>query len=195
MIKRYYPLRLPDDTAWERRRWLRYVPRPLKNLVQGIYNIIRWIPTIYRDRDWDHAFLNDMLQKKLEYMRKELVYANRHQGVCEINKDLTLALNLLQRIKEDYYDIEMYDYYKVNHTFKPVGATGDYLTIEETIVENRLAGYLFKYRRIADKLRKEHNLSYKDNATLARLVAYHNQDRCARIFWKLLYYKQNQWWD
>jgi len=194
-MKRYYPLRLPHDTAWERQRWLRYVPRFLKNLVQGLYNIIRWMPTIYQDRDWDHAFLNDMLQKKLEYMRKELVQANRHRGISEINKDITLALNLLERMKEDYYDMEMYDYFKVKHTFKPVDATGDYLIIEGTILEDRLAGYLFKYRRIAAKLRKKHNLAHKDNATLARLVAHENQDRCTRIFWKLLYYKQNHWWD
>lgn len=195
MIKKYYTLRIPDDTAWERRRWLRYVPGFLKNFVQGLYNIIRWMPIIYQDRDWDYAFLNDMLQKKLEHMRKELVQANRHTGISEINKDITLALNLLERMKQDYYDMEMYDYFKVKHTFKPVDATGDYLTIEETIVDDKLAGYLFKYRRIAARLRRENNLGHKDNQTLARLVAHYNQDRCAKIFWKLLSYKQNHWRD
>lgn len=153
------------------------------------------MPTIYKDRNWDHAFLHIILQKKLEYMRKELVQANRHSGISEINKDITLALNLLERIKEDYYDMEIYDYYKVSHTFKPVDATGDYLTIEETIQDDKLAGYLFKYRRVAAKLRRENNLGHKNNQALARLVAYYNQDRCAKILWKLLSYKQDQWWD
>lgn len=195
MMKHYKQLPMPVDSAWSRNKWLRYVPTRLKQFFQGLRNIIRWMPTIYRDRHWDHSFLTDILQKKLEFMRHELVTANRFEGVEAVNKDITLALNLLQRIKHAYYELEMHDYIKRSTEFVPADATAEYLTMEEIILEDHLDEYLDKYKKTAIKLRKKYKIKRASTETLAYRVAHYNQQKCERIFWKLMHYKLNYWWD
>jgi hypothetical protein len=195
LMKRYKQILIPRDSAWERNKWLRYVPIWLKQFFQGLRNIIRWMPTIYKDRHWDHAFITDLLQKKLEFTREELVSANRFVGVEAVNKDITLALNLLERIKYSYYELEMYDYIKKSYDFKPVDVTGDYLAMEHTILDDNLEEYLAKYKRTAKKLRKKYKIKAADTERLAFTVSDYNQQKCKRIFWKLMHYKLNHWWD
>ena len=194
-MKQYKPLPIPKDSAWGRNKWLRYVPVWLKEFTRGVWNIIRWIPTIYRDRHWDHSFITDILQKKLEFTREELVNANRFVGVEAVNKDITLALNLLERIKHSYYELEMSEYIKKSYDFVPADVTGEYVTMESTILEDNLEDYLGKYKRTAKKLRKKYKLKVADTEKLAFRVSDYNQQKCERIFWKLMHDKLNHWWD
>lgn len=194
-MKIYQQLPVPKDSAWSRNKWLGYVPIFIKQFFQGLRNIIRWMPTIYRDRDWDHAFINDLLQKKLEFMREELVTANRFVGVEAVNKDITLALNLLERIRHSYYEMEMYDYIDKSYEFVPADVTADYFVIQDTILEDNLEEYLDKYKHTAKKLRKKYKLKRSETEKLAHRVSEYNQQKCERIFWKLMSYKSTHWWD
>ena len=194
-MKQYHQLPVPKDSAWSRNKWLGYVPTFLKQFFQGLRNIIRWMPTIYRDRHWDHSFITDLLQKKLEFTRKELVTANRFVGVEAVNKDITLALNLLQRIKYSHYELEMYDYIKKAYDFVPADVTAEYFVMEDIILEDHLDEYLSKYKRTANKLRKKYKLNKSQTERLAYKVSSYNQEKCERIFWKLMNYKINHWWD
>lgn len=194
-MKQYKQLSVPDDSAWTRNKWLGYVPTSIKQFFQGLRNVIRWMPTIYRDRHWDHSFLTDILQKKLEFMRNELVSANRFVGVEAVNKDITLALNLLERIKHSYYELEMHDYIKRSYDFVPADVTAEYFTMEDTILDDNLDEYLAKYKSTAKKLRKKYKLKRDQTEKLAYKVSDYNQQKCERIFWKLIHYKLNHWWD
>ena len=62
----------------------------------------------------------EILQKKIEFQRKELVNANRHTRIEMDNRDMTLVLNLLERVKEDYYGLECMDYWDNDMTFNDV---------------------------------------------------------------------------
>lgn len=128
-------------------------------------------------------------------MREELVTANRFEGVEAVNKDITLALNLLQRVKHAYYELEMYDYIKRACEFVPADATAEYFTMEEIILEDNLEEFLAKYPRTTKKLRKKYRLKYDQTEKLALRVSHYNQEKCERIFWKLMHYKLNNWWD
>lgn len=194
-MKKYRQLRIPSDSAWNRKPWKKFIHWKIRYFFEGVYNIFRWMPTIYRDRHWDHSFITDLLQKKLEFVQEELVAANRFVGIEAVNKDLTLALNLLERIKTSHYELEMYNYIKKSYDFVPADATGDYLTMEDTILEDHLDEYLSKYKHTAKKLRKKYKLKRTDTQKLALRVSVYNQQKCERIFWKLIHYKINHWWD
>ena len=128
-------------------------------------------------------------------MREELVTANRFVGVEAVNKDITLALNLLERIKHSYYELEMYEYIKKSYEFIPADVTAEYYTMEQTILDDNLEEYFKKYKRTAKKLRKLYKLKRYETEKLAHRVSDYNQQKCERIFWKLMYYKLNHWWD
>ena len=50
-MKRYEKLPIPSDSAWNRKTWRRYTPIWFNVFIEGVHNIFRWIPTIYKDKD------------------------------------------------------------------------------------------------------------------------------------------------
>jgi hypothetical protein len=71
----------------------------------GVPNLIKWFPVIWKNRDWDHSFIWLILHKKLTLME----YCIRNYGHHVYNKrdadQIKLCINLLDRlIKDDYHD-------------------------------------------------------------------------------------------
>ena len=112
-MKIYKKLIVPKDSAWDRKtlsaRIWGFLPWRIRLLFTGCHNLIKWIPTIFKDRDWDHWHIYNILQKKIEFQRKEIINSNRHTDVESDNRDMTIALNLIERVKEDYYGTEHLD--------------------------------------------------------------------------------------
>ena len=52
-MTKHLPLPIPSDSAWGRPSWRKYTPIWFNEIVTGISNLIKWTPTIYKDRDWD----------------------------------------------------------------------------------------------------------------------------------------------
>ena len=111
-MKQYTKLKAPKDSAWDdtRFKWGQYVHWRIRYFFKGIWNIIRWVPILYKDRDWDDYYLTKIIQKKIEHQRKYLVNANRHTNIDNDNKYMTLILNLIEREHKDYYALEKYNY-------------------------------------------------------------------------------------
>ena len=112
MVNKYTKLPLPKDTAWERKSWRRFVHWRIKYFIDGVRNIVRWVPVLYKDKDWDDYYITKMLQKKIENQRKYLVEHNRHLTVDLSNFWMTVVLNLIEAEHEEYYGCEYMDYYK-----------------------------------------------------------------------------------
>jgi hypothetical protein len=195
-MKTYTKLPIPKDTAWERRTWRRYAPIWFKNFIEGITNIIRWIPTLYQDRDWDDFYITKMLQKKIEFQREHLVYHNRHLSIPEDNRDMTWVLNLIERKHEDYYSLEKYDYEDSEFVFTPCEDKPDYSTIETKVNSENWDEYLAKYKGAARRVKKAYpnkDLSAKDD--LVFWVARYNQERAEKLLWKIMAERSAKWWD
>ena len=74
-MKNYEKLIVPEDSAWCRktlsaRAW-RILHWRIRSLLTGCKNIIRWSPTIFKDRDWDHWYITSY-KKKLSSKDKKL---------------------------------------------------------------------------------------------------------------------------
>ena len=48
-------------------RWVKYDAKYLHlDIIRGVKNLIRWFPTIWKDRDYDHSYIYEVLRVKLE---------------------------------------------------------------------------------------------------------------------------------
>ena len=155
--------------------------------------MIRWAPTLYKDRDWDDYYLTKIIQKKIEHQRKYLVNANRHTNIDNDNKYMTLILNLIEREHKDYYALEKYNYCEQ----KFVMDDNDSFSLEvETVWEN-LDEYLAKYptavRAVKKKYPEHRNL--KDKHSLSMFVGIYNQERCRNLIFEILKRQSACWWD
>lgn len=70
---------------------------------ESICNIVSWIPFLWDDRDWDHAYLLNMMQEKLRRMRIHQEKCGHSTSSAEIAKQILVAELLLKRIIANDY--------------------------------------------------------------------------------------------
>lgn len=74
-----------------------------RSIRQGIPNLIKWAPVIWRDKDWDQYFLYVILKFKLEQMEKlHLEYGHTINAEKYAGEMRTCILLLDRIIKSDY---------------------------------------------------------------------------------------------
>lgn len=72
--------------------------------IEGIKNIIKWFPVIYKDKQFDHSYLLTILEFKFSLMED---YFRNHGLASTSKKDakrIQLCKNLCKRINEGYHD-------------------------------------------------------------------------------------------
>ena len=96
---------------------------------RNVRNVIRWIPTLYKDREWDYSFMLEIEQKKLKNMIKW--YEQNNYGISTSGpitvKQMKLAVRLLDIIleKENFWSIDYPEDYEfvVDHKYQPLPET------------------------------------------------------------------------
>ena len=216
-MEKHIQLPIPT-TAWDRktynpillfRRWIykhwryswldksmdKFIFDPYNNLKQGIINFWNWKSVIYKDRNWDDHFIFEVLKRKLILQRKELVQANRHTLVAQTNRDITICLNLIERIQAEFYEMEYMDYHKSEFNFKPSTTHPDCSTLEIKEISEDFDSYFKKYRNTSKRcLKKDRNLCF-NKKRLAMMVSLENQKRCQSLLFKILEERITWWWD
>ena len=194
-MKLYKPLSIPEDSAWERKTWRSHTPIWLLNFIDGVKNIFKWIPVLYKDKDWDWRYIYEIMEFKLLQQRNHLITANRHTGTPEINRDITTCLNLIQRVKDEYYQCEYFDYFKSNYRFEPTDETGQYFTYHSEIVWEKFDEYLAKYPIQHKKVLQKYSDKIENKRDIAFYIGLENGKRAQDLLYKILNEKLNRWWD
>ena len=193
-MKTYKQLPIPEDTAWDRTTLFGRLHWRIRNFLTSCNNLIKWFPTIWNDRDWDGHFILKILQKKIEFQRKELVNANRHTRIESDNRDMTLALNLPERVKEEYYSLECMDYWDSEIVFDDVPENPKLKSIEVNTTTERYDDYLSKYPSSVRALTKEHGEEL-DKQRLCLMVSNYNHKKANKLLFRVLEERLAFWWD
>jgi DNA-binding phage protein len=75
----------------------------IKNKIRQIRNVLRWIPIIWRDRDWDYYFVYEILKQKLidteKYIRKDGLHVfNEHDA-----DSIKTAIEMIEKVQTEYH--------------------------------------------------------------------------------------------
>lgn len=217
-MKIYKQLPIPEDSIWSRKtynpytlldrliynkfkyswlhaKWDKYIDDPITNIKHGVINLWAWFPTIWKSRRWDHGFTLEILQKSLELQRKEIVEANRHEGVSDVNRYITLCLNLIERVNEDYYQMEYSDYHESKFEFIPCEDNPGYSTLNDDIISENFDDYFKKYPLSLRKVLEKEPELIEDRKWLAMNVGRYNQTKCQTLLFKILNEKIQHFWD
>jgi len=194
-MKTYKPFLIPKDSAWERKTWRSYTPHWFLNFIDGVINIFKWIPVLYKNKDWDWRYIYDILEFKLLQQRNYLVAANRHTSIPETNRDITICLNLIQRVKEEYYTCEYFDYFKSKHWFDPTDETEQYFTYHSEIIWEKFDDYFAKYPIQYKKVLQKYSDKIENKQNIAFWIGRENEQRAQNLLFKMLNQKLNRWWD
>jgi hypothetical protein len=193
-MNKYTQLRIPNDSAWDRKTWRYYSPHWFTNFIDGVRNIISWVPLLYKNKDWDSVYIYDILEFKLLKQRNYLVNANRHTSIPETNKYITICLNLIDKVKNEYYSMESYNFYDISFNFTPIeGETSKLL--ESEIVWEDYDSYLSKYPLQVKKILTKYPDLKNDKYRISLLVSRENHERAQSLLFKILNQQLPQWWD
>ena len=193
-MKTYTKLPIPKDSAWERFSLFGMLHWRIRYFLTGVKNIVRWMPTLYHDREWAGEYILKILQKKIEYQRKYLVDSNRHMNIDRDNRDMTLALNLLERVMEEHYVLECMDYWDTEMTLCDVPDRPELKSIEIETTGERFDEYLNKYPSSVRAIIKEHG-EIEDKKTLCLLLSNRNHVKAKALLFRILEERLLSWWD
>jgi hypothetical protein len=109
-----------------------------------ILNLIKWLPVIWYDRDWDYGYIYKFLYYKLRFMQ-EFFESDKTYSVnaLKIAKKIMIAKNLAKRLYEDKYlenatfwHDRKFEERLVDEWFKPT-INGFYIYVEDPNTERR----------------------------------------------------------
>ena len=193
-MKTYSKLPIPKDSGWDRNTLFGKLHWKIRYFLTGCRNLIKWAPTIYHDRGWDGNYILGILQKKIEFHREYLVNSNRHMRIDIDNRDMTLVLNLIERVRHEHYQMECMDYWESDIVFEKIPNDSSRKLVDIVDKWEKFDEFLSKYPSSVRAVIKEHG-QQDDKKRLCLLVSYYNHSKANKLLFRILEERLSYWWD
>ena len=181
-----------SNWIWMNIGWrIRYIYRKIRNL-------IRWTPIIWKDQDWDHSFIFEILKFKLKNQAKYIGGQDRHTTAKRDAELMMTCVRLIDRIQDGFYDGEYADYHEADFRFEECEDKPGYSQLHIDEISNRFTEYFAKYP-IQYKRAIDPNTHWyyteKSDKTIAMWIGNENQKRAQTLLFKIMNEKIQGWWD
>lgn len=168
------------------------------DLLQGLQNLWRWKRIVWLDRNWDHRYIFDILQFKLEQQAKYISKRDFHTEAKRDAERMQTCVRLIEKIKTEFYATEYMDYHETNYWFDDCEDQPGFSELKcETLSENYNM-YIKKYSRVFQQLESgklKNYWSMEHPQQIAMNIAQHNHIRAKRLLFTLLERNIESWWD
>lgn len=185
-----------NNIFWKIYRWFKWDAKHFhRDVAQGFKNLWRWFPIIWKDRDWDDHFIFEPLKFKLKNTAKYFEKKQRFVGWEKEVKYLRICETLIDRIQNEYYQSEYFDYRDMDMRFVPT-ENNMYEVVFDTKRDNT-DQYLRKYPhalRVAKKdPRFKNYFTGERNGVIAVGIVRH--EKAKKLLFKILEQRIEHWWD
>ena len=158
------------------------ITSPVRRFFSKIKNVFRWLPTIWKDEDYDDHFINEIFIKKLEHTRDFFLSDRTH--ILEAKKvaaEIQEAIDRLHMTRDswEFYEEPVNDmitekWGKSKFNFIPTndGTGSSYMELEHENVKTPEdeEQYLKEFREAMNKARKDYR---KDKKEAYKFIAKH----------------------
>jgi hypothetical protein len=190
-----------DKLIWKIQRWFRWEAKHLhKDIIKGIKNLWKWFPLVWKDRDWDRHFIFEALKFKIENTAKYIRKHDRYIGAERDAEIMMTCVRLIEKIQEQFYDLEPSDYEKQRFYTIPK-EDSDLVELKIESISENFSEYFNKYpnvyRRalISSKDKKKWYYTEVSDRTLAMWMGHYNHNRARRILFAIMERNIEEWWD
>jgi hypothetical protein len=99
-----------NEWYWKLYRWVRWqLPYQHKYIKYGVKNLYKWFWVIWKDRDWDHHYIFEILKFKLEKQAKHLGERDWHESSKRDAELMMTCVKLINKIQNESYFDEAFD--------------------------------------------------------------------------------------
>lgn len=89
-----------------------------KDVKWGIKNLITYFPVIWRDRDWDHGYFEDLIRVKFEkWIPVYTTCKMQYEGMEKDIQAMRICLEILKRRKDNWYTETWHICYSSHHKY------------------------------------------------------------------------------
>ena len=174
-----------------------------KDVYNGVKNLIKWFPIIWRDRNWDQSYIYTILQKKLELHAEDI---SKRDILVSSQRDAELmrtAARLIEKIKNDYYEGEYSDYHQTKYWFEDIPGRPGLSTMEHGLISEQFDNYFKKYPLIYKRVLAGEcvfpidggETAVEKKERIAMNIAHINQDRARKLLFNILESQIEGWRD
>ncbi len=97
-----------NEWYWKLYRWVRWkLPYQYKYIKYGVKNLYKWFWIIWKDRDWDHHYIFEVLKFKLEKQAKHLAEVGFHNDAQRDAELMMTCVRLIDKLQNEYYYDEL----------------------------------------------------------------------------------------
>lgn len=164
---------------------------------KSVSNLIRWTPVIWKDRDWDHRYIYDILKFKLQNQSKYIGNSNIHTRSKRDVEIMMTCVRLIEYVSDEFYECEPLDYYESEYNFIPCSENPRLSELEIIEKSNRYHEYFEKYPRQYKLALNETKWPYteRNDKTIAMWISHQNQKRAQDLLFRLINENIRRWWD
>ncbi len=76
----------------------------MQNFIQGIRNLIKWFPIIWKDRDSDYTFIMEIMKKKLIFSAKSMRKYSLHTSAERSAQQMEQCAILLDLVQNETFE-------------------------------------------------------------------------------------------
>lgn len=161
----------------------------VKQFFKRIYNVIRWLPIIWKDQDWDDFYIFEILKFKLKNQADYIGYHDRHTTAKRDAEVMMLCVRLIEKVQDEYYGSEYFKYHESDFNWKECKDKPGYVELDIVEKSEHFDDYFKKYPRIAKQVVEEDK--HKKAFQIARI----NEERAHKLLFKILEQNIRRWWD
>jgi hypothetical protein len=174
----------------------------IKNIYISISNIIRWLPIIWKDRDWDHSFIFIILREKLKHQAEYIRKNDRHTLALYDAQRIMTCVRLIDKIIEDSYSTEYLEFYESEIITTKLENSDSYkldVKIKSSCVNDYFLMYPLDYKRVLNGAGwldiNNADSKIERNRLIAMNMSHLRGQRAKKILFQLLDRHIEGWWD
>lgn len=192
-----------DSLSYKFHRWFQWtwLGKTWYDVRVGIPNLWKWRKVVWNDRDWDSHYIFAVLKFKLENTANRLEKNNITASSSTDVFWMRVCVRLIDKIMNDKYESEYYNYRKLKHKFGKSDKNGSREMKIETI-ENNLNKYIklypLWYKRAVQHIKdnpKKYTKTHKDELLQSIVIGHLRDNKAKEILFKIIRDKISGWWD
>jgi hypothetical protein len=165
----------------------------------GLKNLWHWFPVIWKDRNWDHQFIFDILSHKLKAQSKYIGDRGNHISAERDAEVMMTCVRLIKKVQDEFYSMEYMEYEKTKHWFEDVPDSPGYSSWESRQLEENFDDYFKKYPLIHKRVLNGEGWlkieDFTDKHRIASNIAHINHKRAKKLLFKIMEENIEGWWD
>lgn len=190
MIKKY------NGWYWNLHRWFKWEARYFPNyVIRGIKNLWKWLPLVWKDRDWDDYFILEALKFKLKNTADYFQEKQRFIGWEDEVRYIRICESLIQKIQDEHYKMEYFEFFDSGIDF--IRNEDGLYEMKSNVTRDNLESYLLKYPRTRNSVisNPKYENYWENSKGISIAMGIERHLKARRLLFKILEQRIEHWWD